>query len=141
MITVSVVEGHVPIPGFDYWVYVFRRNNDVLYVGETTNMPNRLREHLAGIKSNSGLTNDFIENGVDGVAVDLYNGADMVKWLRDEAIIDFLEYQQQKAGNALASFGGPMTREEIIATYGRMNRVKFEKQLIVELKPLFNARF
>lgn len=127
MITIKPKQVYAHKDGERYFVYVFRRGDDVLYVGESKLIWQRLGHHLEGVNSNLSLTEELRKGG--DIVIDLYSAQDIVTSAGIEGFIDMCVH---------ADPGCP--REFFIISAGCDYRKFFESELIRELKPLCNVR-
>ncbi len=114
-------------PDGDFYVYVFRHGDDILYVGESIYAPSRVWEHFHKRRSNSHLSNviDFI--GRENIIVDLYEPNEIAAHCNkmNWAIVQSVEYD--------------MPLSDCISMEAKDSRKDFESYLIYTLSPLCNA--
>ena len=115
-------------PDGPFCVYVFRHDNDILYVGESRYAPSRVWEHFRKQRSNAQLSEVIDTIGANNIKVDMYSPADVVK-----------ELGVPKQRIDLLSQIYVTSYEHAIDLEGYDCRKEFESKLIYELSPLCNA--
>ncbi len=115
-------------PDGDFYVYVFRCGEDILYVGESTYAPSRVEEHFAKQRSNFNLSQVIDKVGIDQIEVDMYDCTDILMGL------GFSENRLQMLPLIYST-----SYERAVLIEGKDSRKEFESKLIYELSPLCNG--
>ena len=115
-------------PDGDFYVYVFRCGEDVLYVGESTCAPTRVWEHFRMQRSNANLSQIINHIGRKNIQVDMYDCVD---------ILDGLNFSKNRLDMLPLIY---MTSyENAIRIQAEQSRKEYESKLIYELSPLCNG--
>ena len=106
----------------NYFVYVFRIGDDVLYVGESSNAIARIEEHVFENRTNKLLSG--ILSSRDDYQVDLYDAFDLISFSGEDSLINLPDDEKD------VMFSGPKSHI----------RKLFERHLINKLSPAFNTK-
>lgn len=115
-------------PDGDYYVYVIRCAEDILYIGESSYAPSRVWEHFRGQRTNAGLSEAIKVAGAGNITVDMYDAIDIVKGVG-------LSRCQIEAWSQW--YG--VSYDEAVRFAGKDARKEYEAKLIYEMSPLCNA--
>jgi hypothetical protein len=115
-------------PDGDYYVYVFRCGEDILYIGESTYAPSRVWEHFRKQRTNRNLSEAIEVAGIENITVDMYDAADIVKGMG-------LPKQHVELWCQLYD----VSQHEAVRLSGKDARKGYEEKLIYDMSPLCNG--